>query len=242
VHGIQSLDLAKSRTPLAYYTVGGPAGQIARAVQAGSSSGDWAIVGLGAGAMACLAQPEQYLTYYEIDPLVARVAEDTRYFTFLKHCAPKARIVLGDARLELAEARAGQYRLIVLDAFSGDSIPMHLMTREAVALYLRKLAPGGLVAFHITNQYLRLAPVLANLAQDANLVSWIEDDSALTAQQASDGKLGSQWVVMARSKADLGHLVASADSLASWDSLEGRANARVWTDDYSNLLTVIRWR
>ena len=242
VHGIQSLDPANSRTPLAYYTIGGPAGQITRAVQEQTSPDDLAIVGLGAGAMACLTQPGESLTYYEIDPLIARIAEDPRYFTFLKECAPQAKIVLGDARLKLAEARDGQYRLIVLDAFSGDSIPMHLMTREALALYLRKLAPGGLVAFHITNQYLQLAPVLANLAQDANLVSWIQDDSTLTEQQARDGKLGSTWVVMARSKQDLAHLVASADSLAHWTPLEGRANANVWTDDYSNLLTVIRWR
>src|ERR1700739_155687 len=242
LHGMQSLDPANSRTPLAYYTADGPAGQITRAVQDQTSPNEWAIVGLGAGAMACLAQPAQSLTYYEIDPLVARIAEDPRYFTFLKECAPQTKIVLGDARLKLAEARDGEYRLIVLDAFSGDSIPMHLMTREGLALYRRKRAPGGLVAFHITNQHLLLAPVLANLAQDANLVSWIENDSTLTEQQANDGKLGSSWVVMARRKEDLAHLVASADSLAHWTPLEGRANANVWTDDYSNLLTVIRWR
>jgi len=240
VRGMQSLDPAKSRTPLAYYTLGGPAGQITRAVQ-GQASG-WAVVGLGAGAMACLAQPGQNLTYFEIDPLVARIAENPRDFTFLKQCAPLAGIVLGDARPKLREARDGQYRLIVLDAFSGDSIPMHLITREALQLYLRKLATNGLIAFHITNQHLDLAPVLGNLAQDAKLVAWIEDDSTLTEQQASDGKLGSRWVVMARSKGDLAHLVTSADSFASWVVLEGHANARVWTDDYSNLLTVIRWR
>ncbi len=242
VHGVQSLDPANSRIPLAYYTEDGPAGQIARAMYGDKNSDDWAIVGLGAGAMACLAQPGHSLTYYEIDPLVARIAEDQRYFTFLQDCAPQARIVLGDARLKLAGARDGQYRLIVLDAFSGDAIPMHLITREALALYLRILAPGGLIAFHITNQHLDLAPVLGNLAQDANLNCTIEDDSTLTEQQASDGKLGSRWVVMARNKEDLAHLVASADSLASWRPLEGQADTRVWTDDYSNLLTVIRWR
>jgi spermidine synthase len=242
VHGVQSLDPANSRVPLAYYTAGGPAGQIARAVRNDNSSNDWAIVGLGAGAMACLSQSGQNVTYYEIDPLVARIAENPRYFTFIRDCAPQANIVLGDARLKLAESRDGQYRLIVLDAFSGDSIPMHLMTREALQLYLRKLAPDGIIAFHITNQHLDLARVLANLGQDANLVSWIEDDSTLTEQQAMDGKLGSRWVVMACSKDDLVHLVSSADSFAQWNPLEGRADAKVWTDDYSNLLTVIRWR
>ncbi|WP_348264507.1 fused MFS/spermidine synthase [Telmatobacter sp. DSM 110680] len=241
LHGMQSLDPAKSRIPLAYYTAGGPAGQIARALY-DNSSDDWAIVGLGAGAMACLAQPGQNLTYYEIDPLVAHIAANPRYFTFLRDCAPHATIVMGDARLKLTQARNGQYRMIALDAFSGDSIPMHLVTREALRLYLSKLAPGGLIAFHITNQHLDLAPVLANLAQDASLIAWIEDDSTLTEQQASEGKLGSRWVVMARSTDDLAHLVASADSLASWVPLETRSDARLWTDDYSNLLTVIRWK
>ena len=241
LHGMQSLDPAKSRIPLAYYTAGGPAGQIASAVY-DNSARDWAIVGLGAGAMACLAEPRQNLTYYEIDPLVAQIAADPRYFTFLRDCAPHAKIELGDARLKLADARDGQYRLIALDAFSGDSIPMHLVTREALQLYLRKLAPSGLIAFHITNQHLDLAPVLGSLAKDATLVAWIEDDSSLTEQQASDGKLGSRWVVMARSKADLTHLVASSESFASWVPLEGRSDARLWTDDYSSLLTVINWR
>ena len=242
VHGVQNLDPEKSREPLAYYTADGPAGQITRAAQNPTTEDNWAIVGLGAGAMACLAQPGQNLTYYEIDPLVARIAEDPRYFTFLNQCAPQARIVLGDARLKLAGARDGQYRLIVLDAFNGDAIPMHLLTREALALYLGKLAPGGLIAFHITNQHLELAPVLGTLAHDADLVCWIEDDSTLTEQQAAAGKLGSRWLVMARSRADLAHLVAGADSLASWTTLEGRPSASVWTDDYSNLLSVIRWR
>lgn len=242
IHGVQSLDPEKSREPLAYYTADGPAGQITRAVQDGSAAEDWAIVGLGAGAMACLALPGQNLTYYEIDPLVARIAKNPRYFTFLRDCAPQAKIALGDARLKLAEAREGQYRLIVLDAFNGDAIPMHLLTREALDLYLHKLAPGGLVAFHITNQHLDLAPVLGDLAHDANLVCWIEDDSTLTEQQAREGKLGSRWVVMARSGADLSHLAAGADSLASWKPLAGQPGASVWTDDYSNLLSVIRWR
>ena len=145
LHGIQSLDATRSREPLAYYTATGPAGEIFRAAQAKAPHGDWAIVGLGAGAMACYLQPGQTLTYYEIDPLVVRLAKDPRYFTFMEHCAPQARIVLGDARLKLHHAPDAHYGLIVLDAFSGDSIPMHLLTREALAMYQRKLAPGGLL-------------------------------------------------------------------------------------------------
>ncbi len=134
--------------------------------------------------MASYAQPGQTLTFYEIDPLVEEIAEDPRYFTYLTRCAPAAKIVLGDARLKLRDAPDGRYGLIVLDAFSGDSIPMHLMTREALALYLRKLAPGGLIAFHISNLYFNLAPMVGNLAQDAHLTAYIGNDTGLSRRSA----------------------------------------------------------
>ena len=241
IHGVQSLDPARSREPLAYYSKSGPAGQIFRTEQARMPHGDWAIVGLGAGAMACYLQPGQTLTYYEIDPLVMHIAEDPRYFSFLEQCAPKAKIVLGDARLKLRDASDARYGLIILDAFSGDSIPMHLMTREALALYQRKLAPGGMIAFHISSRYLELAPLLGNLAQDANLVCLMEDDSAVTQSREDEGKAASLWVVMARSQADLSGLIADKGSAARWRSNPAQPGARVWTDDYSNLLSVIKW-
>jgi hypothetical protein len=241
LHGLQSLDPARSREPLAYYTRSGPAGQIFRAEQARIPHGDWAIVGLGAGAMACYLQPGQTLTYYEIDPLVVRIAENTRYFTYLQQCAPNAEIVLGDARLKLRDAPDAHYGLIMLDAFSGDSIPMHLLTREALALYLRKLAPGGIIAFHISSYYLNLAPTLGDLAQDADLVCSIESDTVLTQLQSNEGKSGSIWVVMARRQDDLSGLIADTNSHAQWLRVQGRPGARVWTDDYSNLLSVIKW-
>ena len=181
VHGVQSLDPAKSREPLAYYAKSGPAGSILRAVEAKTrtaSAGDlsrlrWAVVGLGAGSMACYLQPGESLTFYEIDPAVERIAADPDYFTFLRDCAPRASIVIGDARLKLRDATDGSYDLIVFDAFSGDAIPMHLMTREALALDLRKLAPGGILAFHVSNGHLKLAPIVGALARDAGLVSLV---------------------------------------------------------------------
>ncbi|MGD0830645.1 MAG: fused MFS/spermidine synthase, partial [Terracidiphilus sp.] len=171
VHGVQSLDPAQSREPLAYYTKSGPAGSILAAMQAKTLNGsngqlrkaNWATVGLGAGAMACYLQPGETLTFYEINPGVQRIALNPSYFTFLQQCALNMPIVLGDARLRLREALDGGYDLIALDAFSGDTIPVHLMTREALALYLRKLAPGGILAFHISNLYLQLAPTLGAL-------------------------------------------------------------------------------
>lgn len=241
LHGLQSLDGARSRESLGYYTSTGPAGQIFSAVQATRPHGDWAIVGLGAGSMACFLQPGQTLTYYEIDPLVVRVAENPKYFTFLSQCAPQAKIVLGDARLKLKDAPDAQYGLIVLDAFNGDSIPLHLLTREALALYLRKLAPGGLIAFHISSNYLQLAPTLGTLAADAHLECFTEEDTVLTQAEVDEGKLGSRWVVMARTQSELNRLVSNTTSPARWTATPAQADTAVWTDDYSNLLSLMQW-
>jgi hypothetical protein len=173
--------------------------------------------------------------------VVARIAKDPRFFTFLEGCAPQAKIELGDARLRLRDAPDGKYDLIVLDAFSADSIPIHLITREALALYLLKLAPGGVIAFHISNRYLDLEPPLGGLALDAHLSSLTEHDLAVTESQAEEGKLQSIWVVMARNPVDLAELAANTDSPARWTQLEMNPEAKVWTDDYSNLLSAIHW-
>lgn len=241
LHGMQSLDPSHSREPLSYYFSSGPAGQILRAQQARMPRGDWAVVGLGAGAMACYLQPGQSLTFFEIDPLVVRIAENPHYFTFLQQCAPQAEVVLGDARLKLRDAPDGHYGLIVLDAFSGDSIPMHLLTREALALYLRKLAPGGILAFHISSLYLKLAPTLANLAQDAHLACLAEDDTFITQAESNQGKSASMWLVMARSPSDLASLLNDKNVHSPWLPVEVPLNQSVWTDDYSDLLSAVKW-
>ncbi|MGA8086358.1 MAG: fused MFS/spermidine synthase [Terracidiphilus sp.] len=241
LHGMQSLDTARASEPLSYYTRGGPAGNVMAALSQCNPHASVAVVGLGAGSMACLGDSAKQLTYYEIDPVVLRAASNPRYFTFLERCAPKARFVLGDARLQLRDTPDGSYNLIALDAFSGDSIPMHLLTREAVALYLRKLAPRGIILFHVTNHYVNLPPKLANLAHDARLVCMDETDTEVTAEQAAEGKFASEWVVMARSRQDLELLQASPSAPSHWRALEGNPGERVWTDDYSNLLSVIRW-
>jgi len=234
IHGIQSLDEAHSREPLSYYTKTGPIGQVFEELPAGNV----AIVGLGAGAMACYMRSGQALTYYEIDQSVKRIATDPRYFTFLGQCAPGARIVLGDARLSLHAAQDGSYMLIVLDAFSSDTIPVHLLTREALQLYVKKLAPGGVLAFHISNLYLDLAPTLGNQARDAGLVSRVRDDTAVSPAEMDGGKFPSKWLVMARSESSLGGLARDP----RWKPVPMQRGARVWTDDYSNLLRIIKWR
>src|SRR5262249_45082582 len=148
----------------------GPVGQVIQEFRWGRSRRSVAVVGLGAGGLACYAEPGQRWAVYQIDPAVERVARDPRYFTYLSDCrAGRLDVVLGDARLRLREAPDHEFDLIVLDAFSSDAIPLHLLTREALHLYLDKLADHGLIAVHISNRFLDLAPVLGALARDADL-------------------------------------------------------------------------
>jgi len=174
---------------------------------------------------------------YEIDPLVERIARDPEYFTYLRDCLPEARVILGDARLSLSRA-ARRYDLIVLDAYSSDAIPVHLLTREALGLYLDRLAPAGVLAFHISNQHLDLEPVLADLARDAGLVALLQVDTHVTPAERAGGKLPSRWAVMARRPADLGALTSDA----RWAPPRASADGRVWTDDFSSVLGGLRWR
>jgi hypothetical protein len=255
--------------PLAYFHRTGPIGQIFEAICAGVPC-RLAFIGLGIGSLASYVEPEQDLTFYEIDPAVVRLAEDPAYFTYLRDCRGRRqpdgkpyRMVLGDARLKLCEASDGAYRLLVVDAFSSDSIPIHLLTREAIALYMRKLAADGVLAFHITNRRLRLAPVLGNLAADQGLAAFeqLDDDNSVP------GKTRSHWVVIAKNRRSLepilakraaviedaelrGLLALMRDPLISitanprylqWRALRHDPRQSLWTDDFSNLLGIVRW-
>ncbi len=237
LHGMQSLDPSRRCEPLSYYYGGGPISAVFAAFSDAGAKQRVAIVGLGSGALSSYSQPGQQWTFYEIDPTVERIARDPRWFTFLQDCAPSARVVLGDARLSLARATSAEYDLMILDAYSSDAIPVHLITREALALYLDKLAPQGVLAFHISNRYLDLQPVLGQLAYDAGLVALAEDDFGVRADE-SPVKSPSRWVVMARDEAALGKLTSDS----RWQRLEGRPGVAVWTDDYSSIVSVIHWR
>src|SRR5262249_38021787 len=154
LHGRQSLDPKRRGEPLAYYHPSGPIGRVFDIFQQKQVPRNMAVIGLGAGALACYAQPGERITFYEIDPAVYRIASDPRYFTYLPDAeqrGAKVAVVLGDARLRLREGPDGAFGLIVVDAFSSDAIPIHLLTEEAFALYLSKLAEGGLLAVHISN-------------------------------------------------------------------------------------------
>ncbi len=234
-HGGQSVVASRKTDPLTYYHREGPLGDLFRYVTDSVGARSVALVGLGAGTTACYSRPGEQWTYYEIDPLVVAIARTPALFTYLADCQPNVRIVIGDARLSLAAAPDSSFDLITLDAFSSDAIPVHLMTREALQLYARKLRPGGIVAFHISNRYLDLRPVLVELARDAHLAGAMVDRDVNAAQKA---KLyyGSRWVALAASAHTLAPLVREA----GWQVLSPSAPVRVWTDDFSDVLGVMK--
>jgi hypothetical protein len=234
-HGGQSRELERRMDPLTYYYKGGPLGDIfATTVQ--KPVRRVAMVGLGTGTIACFGRPDEHWTFYEIDPMVAQIARAPRYFTYLRDCAPRTNIVIGDARVSLNSAADGEFDLIVLDAFSSDAIPAHLMTREAVALYFRKLAPDGVIAFHISNRFLDLRPVIIALANDAKVAGALGERQPETEER---GKLyyGSRWMVLAKHKETLSELV----KIDGWYPLGTWPASRLWTDDYTDVLGVLKW-
>jgi len=221
--------------PLSYFHRTGPLGQVFAGVPVASQTGEVAVAGLGVGSIASYAGPQQHWTYYEIDPAVERIARDARYFTYLQDCGARCVVIAGDARLSIAHARPQQFGLIILDAFSSDAIPMHLLTREAMALYLSKLAPGGVIAMNVSNVHLSIWPVVARVAQSEGLsVLWQREPP--TAGSLAVGKFPSEWMVMARDVRDLGSLMTDP----RWRTPDVPATTRLWTDDFSNILSVIR--
>jgi hypothetical protein len=239
IHGRQSIDPSHRHEPLTYYHRTGPVGSMFEAFKTKLAGANIGVIGLGAGSLACYAQPEQRWTFYEIDPLVERIARDPKFFTFLKDCsARKLEVVLGDGRLRLQEASDAQYQLIVLDAFSSDALPVHLLTREALRIYLSKLAKGGVLAFHISNRYLDLQPVLTALARDGGLTCRFCDDLNLLFPEREVGKEPSQWAVISRALEDLGSLVRSSN----WQTSRRTHQEEVWTDHFSNILGIFIWQ
>jgi len=173
--------------------------------------------------------------------MVVRIARDTRLFHFLSDCAPKARMVVGDGRLMLAHEPDRAYDMLILDAFSSDAIPVHLLTREAFAVYLAKLRPGGVLAVHLSNRYINLKPVVAALAQDAGLAGAVLDHYVAAGLRKGGYIASSTWVALARSPATLERYIDRNRAAGPhWRDLAKWRGKRLWTDDYSNVLGTLR--
>lgn len=218
-------------TPATYYYPNSPMALTIGKVRErlGDAKGRYGIVGLGSGSLACHAKEGEAWRFFEIDPVIVGIAKNERYFTFLKHCQPQPDIVMGDARLTMAKEASGSFDLIIVDAFSSDAVPVHLMTAEALRLYIDKLKPEGIVLLHISNRYLDLDSVLSATIDvlDGVVGFLISDDKA-------DGSY-------AQSTSTVAVFARSEEALAPLRSLEGvsefhETDLRPWTDDYSDIL------
>jgi SAM-dependent methyltransferase len=228
VHGAQDLAPDRRGEPLTYYSRGGPIGDVMKALSGRPQRRRVGLVGLGVGTLAAYAAPGERWTYFEIDPAIVDIARDRGLFSYLADTRGQVDIVLGDGRLSLAGVPDGTFGLLVLDAFSSDAVPAHLLTREALALYARKLAPGGLLAFHLSNQYLSLVPVVAGAAAGEGLIG-IRRFGGVSAAEIDGGICASAWVVLARAARDLEVLGHDA----RWSPLPREGQG--WTDDASSL-------
>ncbi|MDP8943715.1 MAG: fused MFS/spermidine synthase, partial [Actinomycetota bacterium] len=234
LHGAQDRAPGRSREPLTYYHRTGPVGELMAAIPDRPARREAGVIGLGTGTMACYSRAGERWTFYEIDPTVERIARDRRLFTYLRDCPGSFDVVLGDARLSLRRAPDRRLGVLVVDAFNSDAVPVHLLTREALDLYRAKLAPGGVLAFNVSSRYLALEPVLGELARARGLVCRGHAEGP-EAVRGIPFKVESHWVAMARRPADLGRLGHDR----RWRPCARDAGARLWTDDYSNVLAAL---
>ncbi len=240
-HGVQAFRGKVRVLPTAYYHPSGPIGDVIFTLAPDGRLRDVGVVGLGAGALAAYAGNGIRMDVFEIDDAVIRIAENPQYFTYLADARARAgatvRIMAVDGRLGLRAMPAASYDLIVIDAFSSDAIPTHLITREAVAMYESRLKARGVIAFHVSSRFFDLRPVLARIAEDRRLVCYARDDKDVPPNRAAEAMRPSVWVVMARGENDFGQLAHSAPR---WVRLVTGAGDPLWTDDYTNVLGVLQ--
>ena len=238
-HGSQLLDPMRAGEPMSYYHSAGPMGHIFRALNEGDGPRRIAIVGLGTGASVCYRRPRDTFVFYEIDPLVKEIAENPELFTYLTDRGGDGyEIVLGDGRLGLAKAPDGSFSMIILDAFSSDAIPVHLLTREALQVYRSKLQEGGSIVFHVTNRYLDLELAVSALAHDAEMICVAGRNLDLTDEPRNLGRAKCRYMVLTKDK-DYARALASHPD---WEVVMTVGLLSPWTDDFSNILSVLKWK
>lgn len=230
LHGAQMATPARRKEPTTYY---GETSGIGLALRAAAPDARVGVVGLGVGTLACYRRPGQRWTFFEIDPLVVDYSREG-IFTYVRECAPAADMVVGDARVRLAEGAADRYDLLAVDAFSSDSIPLHLLTTEAMATYRRSLAPGGVLLVHISNRYIDLEPSLAALADASGMAAMIRRDNP----EGGWPLTSSWWVALAEDQATLETLSRSTEQ--PWYRLRNDGR-EAWTDSHASILPYIEW-
>ena len=235
LHGMQWVEPLRCDEPFSYYHRAGPAGQVFATFGEAPRAMEIGVVGLGTGGLSAFAARAQRWTYFEIDPAVVRIASNTDWFCYLARLQVKPRILLGDARLSL-EADTVRYDLLVLDAYTSDAIPVHLLTREAFRQYFDRIRPGGVLALHLSNRHFDLERVVGRIAHESGLAHRIRADGAPSKEEAARGAVSSVWAVVAREEPDLAPLAGDK----RWRSLRLAPTSPLWTDDYSSLVSVLK--
>lgn len=241
LHGIQNVLPGLETVPTSYYARRSGVGlTLANAFALYGAHPRVGIVGLGSGTLSCYFRPGESWTIFEIDPAMVEVARNR--FSFLSRCAPQARIVLGDARISLAHAPRNSLDILAIDAFSSDAVPMHLLTREALTTYGRAVQRDGIVLFHISNRYLDLKPVVAEIAREdgwqMQVMEYVPTDEELTLNATV-----SVWIALSRNPTTLERLtrLSGADA-ANWETLTPTPGFSGWSDDHASILPIINWR
>jgi SAM-dependent methyltransferase len=241
MHGMQMLN--QPTKPVSYYpTTSGVGIAMNKAEALYGPDASIGVVGLGTGTLACYRKPSQYWQFFEIDPLVIEIAREKKIFSFIERCAPNVPITLGDARLTLADVPKGKFDILALDAFSSDSIPLHLLTKEAFATYRRALKPDGLLLVHISNRYINLNPVVAAEAKNSGWAAALRHDSP-TETLMGQGSRASQWIALSPDATKLKQLTGTVGEKKAryydadgWIELDSPKGTRPWTDDYASVL------
>lgn len=230
MHGLESMDPQRSGEPISYYHPTGPIGDVMQLLGERKDQ-RIGVVGLGTGTMAAYGGPVRHITFFDIDPQVEWIA--LRFFTFLRRCGRYCDVVIGDGRLAIGQQPDSHFDVLMLDAFNSDSIPTHLISREAIEVYVSKLKPDGVLLFHVSNRYLDVQKLVASALADYGLAGRLRIDR----DEAAPGKSGSDFVIGARRIEDLGRIGRDLN----WKPLAPNS-IRPWTDDYSNILALIKWR
>jgi SAM-dependent methyltransferase len=231
LHGIESMEPELAGHPVSYYDETGPVGDVMKMLSERGAQ-HIGVVGLGTGSMAGWTAPYRHITFFDIDPQVLEIAHT--FFTFLPNCGNNCDVALGDGRLSIEKEKAGEFDLLMLDAFNSDSIPAHLVSREAIQMYLTKLKPNGLLMFHVSNRYMDVEALISAVVTDASLEALFRHDD----QQQTDLKARSHYVIAAKNAESLGSL----EHDENWVKVKKPSGVLPWTDDYSNMLAILRWR
>lgn len=243
LHGVERKMDVRPPFPLSYYSREGPVGDLFSAALIKRWAKKIGVVGLGCGTIAWYGRSWQDFDFYEIDPLVVKIATDPKYFTYLKNCRSKFKVIVGDARVNLRLAQDNLYDLLIMDGYSSDSVPIHLLTKEAFELYLKKLKPNGLLVLHLSNRFFKLGPIVNRNFAKLGLKSLERFDDPKSYSMRYDWYDEKQlsksyWVVASRSDENLKML----KSFGPWCEMENSQAYSAWTDDYANLLQVYNWR